>query len=75
MKITLHSSMCVASGNCGFVAPEVFSNPEDNFGFAQLDDPAPPETQHEAVRSAEYLCPSKAIQVDENDVPAGDQSR
>lgn len=69
MKITLHSSMCVASGNCGFVAPEVFSNPDENEGFAKLNDPSPPESQREAVRAAEYLCPSKAIQLDEHQIP------
>ena len=70
MKITLHASMCVASGNCGFVAPTVFSNPEDNGGFAELNDSTPPESVWDAASEAEFLCPSKAIQIDSRQIPS-----
>ncbi|RBP67033.1 ferredoxin [Brevibacterium sanguinis] len=69
MEITVHSSMCVASGNCGHVAPAVFANPEENDGFVELLDAHPPESQWVPAREAEYLCPSKAIQIDGHAVP------
>lgn len=69
MKITAHAAMCVASGNCGFVAPNVFRNPDENDGFVELIDPNPPETEWTAVREAEYLCPSGTIQIGANPIP------
>lgn len=69
MKITLHETLCVASGNCGFVAPKVFSNPEDNGGFVELNDSTPPESEWDAASEAEFLCPSKTIQIDRHQIP------
>ncbi len=69
MEVTVHSSMCVASGNCGLVAPAVFANPDENDGFVELLDPHPSEPEAAAAREAEYLCPSKAIQIDRHPIP------
>ncbi|WP_309132784.1 4Fe-4S domain-containing protein [Brevibacterium sp.] len=69
MEITVHSSMCVAAGNCGVVAPAVFANPDENDGFVELLDAHPPQSQWQAAREAEYLCPSKTIQIDGSAIP------
>ena len=69
MKITVHQRMCVASGNCGFVAPSVFENPENRDGFVKLLNANPAESEWSAVREAEYLCPSGTIQIGDNPVP------
>lgn len=69
MKVTVHTRMCVASGNCGFVAPKVFRNPRKNDGFVELLDPGPPESEWDAVREAEFECPSGTIQIEDNPIP------
>lgn len=69
MKVTVHAAMCAASGNCGFVAPNVFRNREENSGFVELLDPNPPETEWDAAREAEYLCPTGTIQIDDQPIP------
>lgn len=69
MKVTAHAEMCVASGNCGFVAPKVFRNPEEDDGFVELLDANPPEAEWSAVREAEYLCPSGTVQIEDNPIP------
>lgn len=75
MKIVTHQRLCVASGNCGFVAPTVFANPENRGGFVKLLDETPPESQWAAVRQAEYLCPSGALQIERNSVTPPDIRR
>ncbi|GHD03950.1 ferredoxin [Zhihengliuella salsuginis] len=72
MKVTVHGSMCVASGNCGLVAPRVFRNRDENRGFVELLEPEPPESEWEAVREAEYLCPSGTIQIEQHPIPPFD---
>lgn len=69
MKITVHSAMCVASGNCGRVAPRIFRNRADNGEFVELVDPNPPEAEWAAARTAEYLCPSGTIQIEDHPIP------
>ncbi|WP_076806354.1 ferredoxin [Brachybacterium sp. P6-10-X1] len=69
MKITVHSAMCVASGNCSRVAPDVFQNREENGGFVELRDSNPPESEWDAAREAEYLCPSGTIQIENQPIP------
>lgn len=69
MKVKVHQRMCVASGNCGYVAPRVFENPESRGGFVKLVDANPPESEWSAVREAEYLCPSGTIQIGDHPIP------
>lgn len=71
MKVTIHGAMCVASGNCGFVAPKVFRNRAENGGYVELLDPNPPQTEWDTVREAEYLCPSGTIQIEDHPIPTG----
>lgn len=69
MKITIHSTLCVASGNCGHVAPKVFRNPEEDGSFVELLDSNPPKAEWGAVEVAEYLCPSGTIQIGDHPIP------
>lgn len=64
MNINVHQRLCIASGNCGVVAPKVFANPESRDGFVKLLDAHPPEVEWAAVRQAEYLCPSGTIEIE-----------
>jgi Ferredoxin len=63
MKVTVNHETCVASGNCGRIAPNVFSNPPENDGFVELIDANPPESEWDAARQAEELCPSATIRI------------
>lgn len=69
MKVTVHSAMCIASGNCGHVAPHVFRNRPENGDFVELVEPIPPESDWAALRRAEYLCPSGTIQIGDPPIP------
>ncbi len=69
MKVTVHAEMCVASGNCGLVAPNVFQNPEEYDGFVKLVNPDPPQSEWTATRLAEIQCPSGTIQIDGHPLP------
>lgn len=70
MKVTVHQAMCVASGNCGLVAPRVFRNREENGGFVELLQAHPDQADLQTVQEAEYLCPSGTIQLDKHRIPA-----
>jgi ferredoxin len=67
MKVIVNPVTCIASGNCGLTAPNVFRNPPERGGFVEVIDENPPESEWEAVREAEQLCPSATIYVDEDD--------
>lgn len=67
MKVTVNPVTCIASGNCGLTAPNVFRNPPEQGGFVEVIDENPPESEWEAVREAEALCPSATIYVDDDD--------
>jgi len=75
MKVKVHQRMCVASGNCGYVAPRVFENPESRGGFVKLVDANPPESEWSAVREAGYLCPSGTIQIGDHPIPPSSWER
>lgn len=73
MKVTLNPTTCIASANCSRTAPRVFSNLDENDGFARVIDAHPPESEWPAVREAENLCPSATIQIEE-DAPTADEN-
>lgn len=75
MNVIIHQKLCIASGNCGVVAPEVFANPESRDGFVKLLDAQPPESEWAAVRQAEYLCPSGTIEIQPGIRPTPDVRR
>lgn len=67
MKVTVNPVTCIASENCGLVAPNVFRNPPERGGFVELIDGNPPESEWKAVREAKALCPSATIYVEDDD--------
>ncbi|MDQ0643045.1 ferredoxin [Microbacterium murale] len=67
MKVTANPTTCIASGNCSRTAPRVFANLDENGGFMSILDERPPESEWDAVREAEDLCPSATIQIEEDD--------
>lgn len=66
MRVTVGRNTCIASGNCGLIAPTVFANPEEDGGFVRVLDHNPPDSEWDAVREAESLCPSATIHVEED---------
>lgn len=67
MKVTVNYDTCIASGNCSRTAPRVFANRREDGGFVSVLDESPPESEWDAVREAESLCPSATIHVEEDD--------
>ncbi len=65
MKVTVHRHQCMGAGLCTVRAPEVFDQGEDD-GIVVLLDPQPPESMHAAVKEAEFMCPSRTIEVTED---------
>lgn len=64
MRIFANYDTCVASGNCGRIAPAVFRNLAEHDGFVSLVTDHPPESEWSAVRRAQQLCPSGTIFLD-----------
>ena len=62
MKVNVDFDLCVGSGSCARVCPEVFELRDD--GFLEVLQPAPPEALHDLVRDAAELCPTGAITLD-----------
>ncbi|MBT2497588.1 ferredoxin [Agromyces sp. ISL-38] len=67
MKVTVNPVTCIASENCGRIAPKVFGNPPEQGGFVELLDANPPESEWAAVREAKELCPSATISIEADD--------
>lgn len=65
MRVFANYDTCIASGNCGYTAPNVFQNLEEHGGFVSLITGHPPEKEWPAVRRAQRLCPSGTIFIDE----------
>lgn len=62
MRIRADVDTCVGSGQCALIASEVFDQ-DDTEGLVVLLQEQPPAEAHEAVREAEMMCPSQAIQL------------
>lgn len=71
MKVTVNYDTCIASGNCGYIAPKVFQNLEEHGGFVSLVNAHPPELEWPRVRRAERLCPSATIRTEDDVGPDG----
>ncbi len=61
MEVSANYDTCIASGNCGYIAPGVFQNLEEHGGFVSLKTRNPPESDWPAARRARRLCPSGTI--------------
>jgi ferredoxin len=64
LKVSIDREKCVGSGNCVYVAPEVFSQDDDD-GIVILLDEYPAASLGEMVAEAVRQCPSMAIQIEE----------
>ena len=60
MRVIIDRNKCVGSGNCIMTAPAVFDQADDD-GIVILLDETPPESEHEAVRTAIEICPARVI--------------
>lgn len=64
LKVSIDRERCVGSGNCVYVAPEVFSQDDDD-GIVVLLTELPEASLGEAVAEAARQCPSMAIRIEE----------
>ena len=62
MRITIDRQVCVGAGQCVLAADAVFDQNEED-GLVVLRLSTPPEHLASAVREAELICPSGAIQI------------
>jgi ferredoxin len=64
MNVTTHPDRCIASGQCVVTAAAVFDQDEAE-GTVVLLEPDPSADHEEDVRRAARLCPSAAIEIQE----------
>jgi ferredoxin len=62
MRVTVDEDVCVASGQCEMICPEVFE--VDVVSVVRVEQPDP--SLHEQVRDAADSCPTGAILVQED---------
>jgi len=60
MKVAVEGDLCIGAGNCALTAPAVFDQ-DPAEAVVVLLDPAPPESQREAVELAALRCPAAVI--------------
>ena len=59
MRVTADRELCVGSGACEMLAPDVFEVSDDGVVQVLQDEPDDPE----AVRQAAQQCPTRALTV------------
>jgi ferredoxin len=64
MQVVVDKDVCLGTGNCVRTAPDVFDQDEE--GFVELLDDAPPRELEADVLLARRLCPARAITVNES---------
>ncbi|MFI6347138.1 ferredoxin [Streptomyces sp. NPDC050560] len=62
LKVEVEPDKCIASGQCVLLADSVFDQSDDD-GIVVLRRSDVPEGEEDAVRSAERICPARAIRV------------
>lgn len=65
LKVSIDRGRCVGSGNCVYIAPDIFSQDDDD-GMVILLTEQPGASLSEAVAEAARQCPSMAIQLKEH---------
>jgi ferredoxin len=65
LKVSIDRGRCVGSGNCVYIAPDIFSQDDDD-GMVILLTERPDASLSEAVAEAARQCPSMAIQLKEH---------
>ena len=63
MKVVVDFDVCVSTGSCTRVAPEVFEIRDDGFLYVLQEEPGP--DLHAKVNEAAELCPTGAISIQE----------
>ncbi len=61
MPVALNAELCIGSGSCEDLAPQVFQMGDE--GVVTVVDPNPPSDLVEAVEQAALNCPTAAITV------------
>lgn len=61
MRVEADRGLCVGSGTCEFLAPDVFEVGED--GVVQVLRPQPGRADEDAVRDAVAQCPTGALRL------------
>jgi ferredoxin len=64
MKVQVDQTKCCGAGHCVLSVPEVFDQREED-GIVVLLQPEPPARTRRAVRDAATVCPTGAIQVED----------
>jgi ferredoxin len=64
VKVVADTAVCVASGQCALLVPEVFDQRDEDAVVVVLDEHPGPRWQ-EAVRQAVAGCPSGALRLEE----------
>lgn len=62
MKIIADTDVCIAAGQCAYVAPELFDQSEDD-GTVVILKAEPDAANEAAAEEAVTLCPSGAIKL------------
>ncbi|ANY05859.1 ferredoxin [Pseudonocardia sp. HH130630-07] len=62
MRVTVDKDLCIGAGQCVVTAPDVFDQDDD--GLVELLTDAPADTDREAVKEAEHVCPARVISVE-----------
>ena len=65
LKVSIDRGKCVGSGNCVYIAPDIFSQDDDD-GMVILLTERLDASLSEAVAEAAQQCPSMAIQLKEH---------
>jgi ferredoxin len=65
MRLTVDHNVCMRSGQCSYLHPELFTEREDGFPVVLVD--RPDEELLTAAEEAAELCPSGAIQLVEDE--------
>ncbi len=61
MQVTLDAELCIGSGSCEELAPQVFQMSDE--GIAIVIEPNPPSDLAEATLQATASCPTAAITI------------
>ncbi|MFP5068655.1 ferredoxin [Pseudonocardia nantongensis] len=61
MRVTVDKDLCIGAGQCVVTAPDVFDQDDDGIVELLTDDPA--ESDRDAVKEAEHVCPARVIAV------------
>ncbi|MBP2370708.1 ferredoxin [Pseudonocardia parietis] len=61
MRVNVDRELCIGAGQCVVTAPEVFDQDDDGIVELLVDSPA--ESDRDAVKEAEHVCPAQVITV------------